>query len=570
MKRNVLIITILLPLAGCATLTTEPPPKISTETPAVSVAVATPAAMDTTDTTATAVAPNHTATPASEDHASATSQSNNDALSPNLDIAAEDPGNIWDRIRAGFAMPDLDNTRIEQQLQWYVRNEEYLDRVVERAGPYMRFIVDKLEKEKIPLEIALLPIVESAYQPFAYSHGRASGIWQFIPSTAKRYGLEQNWWYDGRRDIYASTDAAIRLLSALRDEFNGDWLLALAAYNSGSHNVIRAIRLNQRKHKPTDFFSLKLPRETRAYVPKLLALKKIVANPEKYKLDLNPIADEPYFERVEVDSQIDLALVAKLSEIELDTIYHLNPGFNRWATAPGGPHFLLLPIENAETFRLNLAQYPAEKRLQWVRHQVKKGDTLKLIASHYQTTPELIKTINKLPSNKLRNNQSLMVPVASQALASYKLSATERLNELQNTPQNDGVKVTQTVKRGDTWWSIARRHNVGVKQLARWNGLAPRDKLVPGQSLVIWSQAQRHKAEPVSLTQIDNILIPDERNMVQRIGYRVRRGDSLARISRKFNVSVDQVRRWNRLATKSRLRIGQKILLYVDVTQTSG
>ena len=567
MNRNLLILAVLFPLAGCTTLTPSNIESQHAVTPVATAPVITADASASNDPIASVIQADKTnATPPTADATASTSDEA--SLSPNIDIAEEDPGNIWDRIRAGFAMPDIDNPRIDQQMQWYVRNSEYLDRVVERAGPYMHFIVDELDKQKIPLEIALLPIVESAFQPFAYSHGRASGIWQFIPSTGRRYGLEQNWWYDGRRDIYASTSAAIKLLAALRDEFNGDWMLALAAYNSGSHNVNKAIRLNQRKHKPTDFFSLKLPRETRAYVPKLLALKKIVANPEKYKLDLDPIADEPYFERVEVDSQIDLALVSRLSEIELDKIYQLNPGFNRWATAPEGPHYLLLPIENAETFRLNLAQYPAEKRLQWVRHQVKKGDSLKYIAAKYQTTPEVIKAVNNLHSSHLSRNQNLMVPVASQALASYKLSATERLNELQNTPQNDGVKVTHTVKTGDTWWNIARRHNVGVKQLARWNGQAPRDKLMPGQELVIWSRAE-HKAEATNLLQIDNIMIPDERRIVQRIGYRVRRGDSLTRISHKFNVSVAQLRRWNRLSANPRLRVGQKITLFVDVTQTS-
>lgn len=560
MKLNLLIFCVLLPLAACSTTPTSQP-----------ATLAKPERIDVPDPIADMIEEDRrkdvqSASTAATQTSAPTPDNATDSAE---ELAEEDPGNIWDRIRAGFTMPDVDNPRIDQQLQWYVRNEEYMDRVVDRAAPYMHFIVDELEKEKIPLEIALLPIVESAFQPFAYSHGRASGIWQFIPSTGKMYGLQQNWWYDGRRDIYASTNAAIRLLAALRDEFKGDWMLALAAYNSGSHNVNKAIRLNKKKGKPTDFFSLKLPTETRAYVPKLLALKKIVADPEKYKLDLDPIADEPYFERVEVDSQIDLALVAKLSGIELENIYNLNPGFNRWATAPEGPHFLLLPIEYADTFRANLAEYPAEKRIQWIRHQVKKGDTLQHIAGKYQTTPDVIKSVNKLSTTRLNNSQNLMIPVASQELASYKLSATERLNQLQNTPQNDGTKVTHIVKTGDTWWNIARRHNVGVKQLARWNGLAPRDKLMPGQELVIWSRVQQEQAEAANFTQIDHIVIPDERRIVQRIGYRVRRGDNLQRISRKFNVSVSELRRWNRFSANQRLRVGQKVTLYVDVTQTS-
>jgi membrane-bound lytic murein transglycosylase D len=564
MKCNFLILCVLFACSACTTLNPatsstprQPDATAGTAATTASVAIATTPEVTTENTTEIS----------SSDIPAA------DPLLADEETPAEDPGNIWDRIRAGLAMPDIDNARIDQQLQWFVRNEDYLDRVAERAAPYMHFIVEILEQEKVPLEIALLPIVESAFQPFAYSHGRASGIWQFIPSTGKLYGLEQNWWYDGRRDIYASTYAAVKLLSALRDEFDGDWLLALAAYNSGSNNVRRAIRLNKRKGKPTDFFSLKLPNETRAYVPKLLALQKIVAHPEKYKIDFDHIADEPFFERVAIDSQIDLALVAKLAEIELDTIYLLNPGFNRWATSPNGPHHLLLPIENADTFKVNLANYPTEKRIQWVRHQVSSGENIKLIANQYQTTPDIIKAVNKLHSTKLRNKQSLMIPVSSQALATYKLSATQRLQDIQNTPQNDGVKITHTVRSGDTWWNIARRHRVGVKQLAKWNGQAPRDKLVPGQELVIWSRHQHAQTTamvaPAALAQLDDMVIPDQRQMMQRIGYRVRRGDSLTRISNKFNVSVDQVKRWNKLSNKSRLRTGQRLTLYVDVTQTS-
>ena len=180
-------------------------------------------------------------------------------------------GDIWDRIRSGFALGTFEHTRIQQQLDWYARHPDYMNRVAERAQPYMYYIVEALKENDIPMELALLPIVESAFKPFAYSHGRASGIWQFIPSTGRHYGLSQNWWYDGRRDVYASTQSAISLLLALKREFKGDWLLALAAYNSGSGTVKRAIRRSKRKKGATDFWSLNLPKETRAYVPKLLA-----------------------------------------------------------------------------------------------------------------------------------------------------------------------------------------------------------------------------------------------------------------------------------------------------------
>lgn len=480
-------------------------------------------------------------------------------------VAAKAPLNIWDRIRAGFALPDSDNKRVDSELEWYARHQEYLDRVVERAQPYMHYIVDQLDANNIPLEIALLPIVESAFQPFAYSHGRASGIWQFIPSTGRRYGLKQNWWYDGRRDVCASTQAAIKLLSALRDEFDGDWLLALAAYNSGGGNVERAIRKNKRKHKPTDFFSLDLPPETRYYVPKLLALKKLINNPYMYNVQLSRIDDTPYFERIKLDSQIDLALAADMANMDLDDLYELNPAYNRWATSPDGPNYLLIPLDNADTFKQNLEQYPADKRIKWVRHKISRGETISTIATNYHTSIDVIKRVNHMHSNWLRAGHDLMIPVASKQLSSYTLSANQRKRSTQNTPRS-GTKITHVVQSGDTLWDLAQRHKVGVRQLAKWNGMAPRDPLVPGQSIVIWSRKANISSQLVPM----DIKAPPRREIMQRIGYRVRRGDSLALISRKFNVTVAQLLRWNKKLNKVHyLQPGQQLTLYVDVTRTS-
>jgi membrane-bound lytic murein transglycosylase D len=473
--------------------------------------------------------------------------------------------NLWDRIRAGFALEDHDHKRIKQQLKWYARHQEYLDRVAERAQPYMHHIVEQLEANQIPLEIALLPIVESAFKPFAYSHGRASGIWQFIPATGKRYGLKQNWWYDGRRDVYASTNAAIRLLKALHKEFDGDWMLALAAYNSGSGNVRRAIRYNKRRGRPTDFFHLALPKETKYYVPKLLALKKLIAEPEKYNITLTPIENKPFIAKVDVDSQIDLALAAELAGIDLETLYRLNPGFNRWATSPNGPHHLLVPLSNAETFKENLAEYPPEKRIRWHRHKIRKGETISTIAAKYNVSASTIRRINRMRSNWLRAGRSLTIPVASKDPSAYKLSATQRKRKQQNVPRK-GTKVTHIVQTGDTLWDLAMRHRVGVRSLAKWNGMAPRDTLSVGQKIVIWSR----NVDAKSSYDPTHVSAPPRRSVTQRIGYRVRRGDSLARIARKFRVSVNQLLRWNRSVKKSNyLQPGQRIVLYVDVTRTS-
>jgi membrane-bound lytic murein transglycosylase D len=489
-----------------------------------------------------------------------------DTAAANADaVTTRAPMNIWDRIRAGFALPDIDNPRIDHALAWYARHQEYLNRVVNRARPYMHYIVDQLDENNIPLEIALLPIVESAFQPFAYSHGRASGIWQFIPATGRRYGLKQNWWYDGRRDVCASTQAAIKLLSALRDEYHGDWLLALAAYNSGGGNVNRAIRKNKRRHKPTDFFSLDLPPETRYYVPKLLALKKLINNPYMYKVQLARIDDVPYFERIKLDSQIDLALAADLADMDLDDLYELNPAYNRWATSPNGTNYLLIPLDNADEFKQNLAKYPANKRIKWVRHRIRRGETISTIAMAYHTSIHTIKRVNHMRSNLLRAGHNLTIPVASKRLSSYTLSANQRKRKAQNRPHH-GTKVTHIVQAGDTLWDLAQRHRVGVRQLAKWNGMAPRDPLMPGQTIVIWS----HRAKATSQYVPADIKAPPRRQITRRIGYRVRRGDSLALISRKFNVTVAQLLRWNKKLNKRHyLQPGQQLTLYVDITRTS-
>lgn len=475
-------------------------------------------------------------------------------------------GDIWDRIRAGFSLGTFEHPRIQQQLDWYVRHPDYMDRVTERAGPYMHYIVEALKENDIPMEIALLPIVESAFKPFAYSHGRASGIWQFIPSTGRRYGLIQNWWYDGRRDVYASTQAAISLFLNLKRDFNGDWLLALAAYNSGSGTVQRAIRRSKYKNRATDFWSLNLPKETRDYVPKLLALKQLIEDPAQYGMQIQAIPDEPYFERVEVGSQIDLAVAAEMADIDLDELYELNPGYNRWATAPNGPNYLLLPLSKTPQFKERLAQLPEQDRIRWVRHQIKSGETISTIATKYNTSIQTIKRVNRLHGNMLRTGHSLTIPVASKSLNTYTLSANQRKKTLQNIPHN-GVKLTYIVQQGDTFWDLAQQHRVGVRQLARWNGMAPRDPLTPGQKLVIWSRSGLSSAD----IDHNNVAAPPRRKITQRIGYRVRRGDSLARISQKFKVSIQQVKNWNknRLRADSLLHPGQSLTLFVDIMRQS-
>ena len=471
--------------------------------------------------------------------------------------AAQD--DLWDRIRSGFRLSGQDHRFVKPYIDWYARHQAYLDRVVERARPFLYDIVEEIEARDMPMEIALLPVVESAFQPFAYSPGRAAGIWQFIPATGKRYGLKQNWWYDGRRDVPKATNAALKYLTRLHKRFDGDWLLALASYNTGEGRVAKAVKKNRRKGKPTDFWHLDLPEETRGYVPKLLAISAIVQDTDAHGITLASIPDEPYLERVDIGSQIDLALAAELAGMSIESMYKLNPAFNRWATDPDGPHQLSLPIDKADGFREALATVDKQKRITWKRHRIRQGETLGHIARKFQTTVSLLQDVNNIRDKWIRAGDSIIIPVATKNLKHY-LSEDQRRLALQKTNRR-GIKVKHTVKPGDTFWDLSRKFKVKVGQLARWNGMSPKDSLMPGQRLVIWAKNRdianaRYVAPPRSATR-------------QQVHYRVRKGDSLARIAKKFSVTVSKLRRWNPLPKGKYLQPGQRLTLYVDVTQQS-
>ena len=351
---------------------------------------------------------------------------------------------LWGHIRDGFVIEDgLEHQRTRSELEWYRSHKEYLDRVMTRAEPFLHYILTEAEKRQLPTELVLLPIVESAFQPFAYSHGRAAGLWQFIPSTGRMYGLKQNWWYDGRRDIHASTQAALNYLEALGKEFKGDWLHALAAYNAGSGNVRRAIRKNKKRNKPIDYWNLDLPKETRAYVPKLLALKEIVTNPREHEVTLHCIPYAPGFIEVDTGSQIDLALAAELADIDIETLYMYNPAFNRWSTPPEGPHRLILPAEAASLFEENLEALPEEERLSWKRHKIADGETLSEIAVKYNTTVAHLRKVNKIRGNNIRAGKHLLIPVASRDRDVYSLTAGQRKQATQNTSRGQTKQHTR-------------------------------------------------------------------------------------------------------------------------------
>ncbi len=542
MQQRLLSLAILAVLAGCQTVKSPdssvvaqipPPPAAETE------AAANPTVSDDVTTVATLDTP-VTAPEAVVDH----------------EPTQEEIIDLWIRIRGGLSFQVPENDQVIAQREWYERNQEYMDRMAGRAQMYLHHIVETLERRQMPMDLALLPIVESAFQPYAYSRARASGIWQFIPGTGKRYGLQQNWWQDERRDIVQSTEAALDYLTKLHQQFDGDWLLAVAAYNCGEGNVDRAIRKNKAKGLPYDFWSLKLPKETRAYVPKLLALVQLLGQPERFALQWKNIPNTPYFTRVKVDSQIDIALAAELAGISVEEIYQLNPSYTRWATDPNGEHELVLPIASAERFMTELEKVPVDERVKWSHYTVKKGDTLGKIAKEFRTSVEQLRTTNKLSGNNLRLSQDLLIPKSTTAAGQPApvvafLSAREKNEILRG---NIGVSGLHEVRSGDTLWSISRKYGVkmadllAVNNLSKSSTLRAKQKLrIPGRGESVASTVKRSESTTTSSG---------------RIRYTVRSGDSLHRIAQKFSVNLDDLKRWNNL-TGDALRSGKKLTIYL-------
>jgi membrane-bound lytic murein transglycosylase D len=455
---------------------------------------------------------------------------------------------FWQTVRDDFRLPGKEQPTVVRRAANYGESAAHVERIFRRGEPYLAYIQGEVEKRGFPGEITLLPFVESAYDPFAYSHGRAAGLWQFIPGTGRMYGLKQDWWSDGRRDIIASTRAALDYLDWLQQEFDGDWLLALAAYNSGSGTVRKAIRKNRKAGKPVDFWHLDLPRETSSYVPKLLAISRVVEQPRHYGVTLLPVDENPDFAVVETGGQLDIAIAAELANLEVDELYALNPAFNRWATHPDGPHQLLLPADKADVFSTRLETLPESQRMKWVRHKVRRGETLSHIAQRYDTRVSVVRQTNNLAGNNIRSGAYLLVPVAAKDPSRYATPDPSR-----RTPGTVARSTTYKVRNGDSLWKIAHRHNVTVAQLSRWNGLKQNAVIKPGQKLVI-----RKGGTSASAGQ-----------QVRTVRYTVRKGDSLFLISRKFNVSVADLRSWNDLNDRKYLQPGQRLKLHIDVTRQS-
>ena len=389
-------------------------------------------------------------------------------------LAAED---LWQRMRRGFALADLDSPIVVERQAWYSQRPQQIKIMVERSRRYLFHIVEELEKRGMPTELALLPMVESAFNPMAYSRAHASGLWQFIPSTGRNYNLEQNWWYDGRRDILASTSAALDYLQSLHQMF-GDWHLALAAYNMGENGVTRAIERNRAKGLSTEYPALAMPNETRRYVPSLVALKNIIANPGAFGVELDPVPNAPYFVTVTLTRDIDLKVAAKLADMPVEEFVALNPGHNRPVVSTMVAPQIVLPADRADVFMRNLESH-TNPLSSWQVYTFKPGDRLEKLAAERGVTVERLRAANGIgPKSKVTVGQQLLVPDKGSA------AAKEPLPPMFSSSGSAGARVVDyTVRKGDTLSKIARAVGAKFADVQAANGGA--EALAVGRTLSI-------------------------------------------------------------------------------------
>ncbi|OGT38811.1 MAG: hypothetical protein A3F12_04670 [Gammaproteobacteria bacterium RIFCSPHIGHO2_12_FULL_38_14] len=467
--------------------------------------------------------------------------------------------NLWDVLREEFALPHYeDNPAVQERIEWFMNNQDYLLRSASRAAPYLYYILQQVKKRHLPAELVLLPIIESGYNPFSLSNVGAAGIWQLMPDTATSLGVRQDWWYDGRRDVIASTRAALNHLSYLQSFFEGNWLYALAAYNTGEGNVLSAIKRNIRDGRPTNFWELPLSQQTRDYVPSLLALAVIISNPDRYPIYLPPVRNAPYLAQIEPDAQISLKQAATLAGINYKKMIQLNPGFNRPEKSTQTPFKLVLPIENVEQFTENLARSPYSHQIDWIHYTVKSGDTLVSIAKKFNTTKSALRKLNHLSSNQIRHGTDLLIP----SKESNSSESPEKIMTAPSTQQTSiALKSTEyalqpgdtiyMIRSKDTLKSIAKKFHVDKQLLQAVNELGNKN-LKAGKQIIIPTHAATHP-EKKQISNTKNIQPGDTL-------YMVRKGDTIEKIAKKFHVKPAAIRLAN-LSNNDSLVEGEKLVV---------
>jgi membrane-bound lytic murein transglycosylase D len=414
-----------------------------------------------------------------------------DPNDPLMQVMSVEEVDVWARIRKGFAIPDLDNPLVQVQTTWYTSRPDYIDRVTNRASRYLFHVVQELEKRNMPTELALLPFIESAFNPEALSTAKAAGMWQFVPATGRDFNLKQNMFQDERRDVLASTDAALNYLEKLYAMF-GDWQLALAAYNWGEGSVQKAIAKATAAGQPIDFNTLSayMPNETRNYVPKLQAVKNIIATPEQYGIALPHIENQPYFVTIRKTKDIDVQVAAKLAELPMDEFKALNPQFNRPVIVGSPDTQILLPKSNAEKFKANLAKWK-QALSSWTAHKVTSArERIEVIAARFRTTPEVIREVNHIPPRMvLKAGSTILVPKTEDEEKDIAPEVADNAKLAMEPDLPPTRKISVKVGRRDTLASIAARNGVSVAQIKSWNNLS-RDAVARGQHLTLHVPSQ--------------------------------------------------------------------------------
>jgi membrane-bound lytic murein transglycosylase D len=482
------------------------------------------------------------------------------------EVLADTPTGLWQRIGEGFSFAlEHEHSTVSEAIDYYAGNEDFMQQVAERARPFLFLILEEIEARGLPTELALLPIVESAYNPNAVSRQNAVGLWQFMATTATGMGLTDDWWYDARRDPLASTTAALDYLEVLHELFNNDWLLALAAYNLGQGNLQRAIKRNEEAGLPTDFWSLQLPAETTRHVPRVLALAHLISDPERHGLHLTPIPNQPYLAVIDAEVQVNLATVAEMAGLQPELVYRLNPGYRQWATHPDGPHMIALPMEYAERFQNGLASLSNEQQhVTWDRYVIQPGDTLGGIASRYRTRVAALQSVNNLRDSRIVAGDTLLIPRA------YVEGQLLTPPDVPVYASDSGTRMTASthqVRSGDSLWRIANQHQMSVDDLMQWNNLNGNTVLRPGQTLRLQaptvaalggSQAQASLSAGTPALRAARAAAEVARE------YEVRPGDSLIRIATEHNTTVEALMELNNLRRSELIHPGQQLIIPAD------